>query len=182
MRSMPARRVYTDDGHVPQAPTSWTLTTPASSSTSTRKMSPPSACSAGRMTSMVASTCSLMTPSVSRSRRAIRSVGTSRRSSSAKCPQNELMTPLDVGAQGAELVDEVLVAAVDVVGGAHDGLAVGAEAGHHQRGPGPDVVGLHRRARQAVDTTDDRVMALDPDVGAHAGQLVDVAEAAGTED
>ena len=57
IRSMPAFSVSVDAGHVPHAPTSVTVTTPVSSSTSRRKMSPPSACRAGRMASIVSSTC-----------------------------------------------------------------------------------------------------------------------------
>lgn len=44
------------EGHVPHAPVSRTVTTPVASSTSQSSMSPPSACRAGRMTSMVCST------------------------------------------------------------------------------------------------------------------------------
>src|SRR5215218_10291807 len=60
IRSIPAFMVCVEMGHVPQAPTSSTVTLPASSSTSLSTMSPPSAWSAGRITSMVSSTRSLM--------------------------------------------------------------------------------------------------------------------------
>ena len=56
---MPAFIVTVEAGQLTQAPTSSTTTTPVSSLTSRRKMSPPSACTAGRMTSIVAATCSL---------------------------------------------------------------------------------------------------------------------------
>ena len=57
IRSMPAFKVWSDAGHVPQAPTRVTFTIPVTSSTSCNTMSPPSAWSAGRMTSIVSSTC-----------------------------------------------------------------------------------------------------------------------------
>ena len=61
---MPAFIVTVDAGQLTHAPTSSTLTTPVSSFTSCRKMSPPSAWTAGRITSMVAATCSLTLASV----------------------------------------------------------------------------------------------------------------------
>ena len=77
-----------------------------------------------------------------------------------------------------QLVDEALVAAVDVVGVGHDRLAVGPERGHDERRAGPDVVGPHRRARERGLAPHDGVVALGADVGAHAHELVDVAEPA----
>jgi hypothetical protein len=61
MRSMPALRVTVDAGQETHAPTSSTVTTPASASTLRRKMSPPSAWMAGRITSMTSETLSVST-------------------------------------------------------------------------------------------------------------------------
>src|SRR6478735_4373023 len=58
MRSTPALRVTVDDGQLTQAPTSSTVTTPDAASTPRRKMSPPSAWTAGRIFSIVLATCS----------------------------------------------------------------------------------------------------------------------------
>jgi hypothetical protein len=56
IRSMPALRVCVDAGQLTQAPCSSTVMTPASSSTSTSRMSPLSAWIAGRMIAMTSST------------------------------------------------------------------------------------------------------------------------------
>ena len=52
----------------------------------------------------------------------------------------------DVGAQDAELADQVLVAAVDVVDAVDDRLAVGGQGRHDECRAGPDVRRLHRGA------------------------------------
>ena len=59
---MPAFIVIVDAGQLPQAPTSSTVTLPVASSTSWTTMSPPSAWSAGRMTSIVSSTWAITQP------------------------------------------------------------------------------------------------------------------------
>src|SRR5207248_9700918 len=87
----------------------------------------------------------------------------------------------DVGAQGAELAGKVLVAAPDVVGVEDQRLAVGAESGHQEGGASADVRRPHRRAREAGPAPDDGVMSFGADVGTHAHELVDVAEASGEE-
>src|SRR5439155_15311817 len=58
MRSIPAFNVTVDAGQLTQAPMSSTVTTPVASSTSCRRMSPPSAWMAGRIASIVFSTFS----------------------------------------------------------------------------------------------------------------------------
>jgi MFS family permease len=87
----------------------------------------------------------------------------------------------DVGAKCAQTLHEVLVAAVDVVGVVNLSLAVSPECGNGEGGTGTDVVGPHRGSREPLDAPDDRMVALGADVGAHAHQLVDVAEAAAEE-
>ncbi len=72
--------------------------------------------------------------------------------------------------------DEVVVATVDVVHPAIDGLALGGEAGDHHRGAGADVVGAHGRTRQAGNAAHDRMVAVGADVGAQPLQFLDVAE------
>ena len=61
------------------------------------------------------------------------------------------------------------------------GLALGGEPGDDQRRAGADVVGPHRRARQARHAADDGVVAVGADVGAEPLQLLDVAEPARVE-
>ena len=73
MRSMPPLSVCVETGHVPQAPTRRTVTTPVASSTSISSMSPWSAWRAGRMTSMQASTWERMTRSFNQRAPAIHS-------------------------------------------------------------------------------------------------------------
>src|SRR5438309_1780283 len=85
-----------------------------------------------------------------------------------------VVEPADVGAEGAELAGQVLVAAVDMLRVGHHGLAVGGKPGDHEGGAGPDVGRAHGRAREPVDPADDGVIALGADVGAHPGELVDV--------
>ena len=60
----------------------------------------------------------------------------------------------------------------------HDRLALGDQAGEHERGAGPHVGGGHRRTREPLHPADDRVPALGADVGAHPHELVDELEAA----
>ena len=81
----------------------------------------------------------------------------------------------------AQAADEVVVAAVDVGDAADHGLALGGQAGDDHRRAGADVVGPHRRARQAGHAAHDGVVAVGADVGAEADQLLDVAEAARVE-
>ena len=80
-----------------------------------------------------------------------------------------------------QATDEVVVAAVDVGDAADRGLALGGQPGHHHRRPGADVVGPHRRARQAGHAAHHRVVAGGADVGAEADQLLDVAESSRVE-
>ena len=81
----------------------------------------------------------------------------------------------------AQPADEVVVAAVDVGDAADHGLALGGQAGDDHRRAGADVVGPHRRAGQARHAAHDGVVAVRAHVGAEAGQLLDVAEAARVE-
>ena len=55
--------------------------------------------------------------------------------------------PGDAGAQGVELVLQVLVAPVDVLDAPDLGLAGGGEPGHDQRRPGPQVAPRTRAVR-----------------------------------
>src|SRR4051812_28791231 len=162
MRSMPAFSVMVDMGQPLHAPTSSMSTTPVAASTLITFRSPPSAWRAGRMTSTASSTCACMGEV---SREVVRIA-------------NSVAVSGHVGAEGLELAGQVLVAAVDVVGVGHGGLAVGGEAGHDQGGAGPDVPRLHRRAAQPRHPPHDRMVALGADVGAHAQQLGHIAEPA----
>ena len=73
IRSMPAFNVWFDEGQPTHAPVNSTDTTPVTASTSCNTTSPPSAWSAGRITAMVASTCSRMARTI-QSAEAVRSV------------------------------------------------------------------------------------------------------------
>ena len=53
-----------------------------------------------------------------------------------------------LGAQGAQRAGQVLVAAADVAGAAHDRLTLGHQPGQHERHAGPDVGGAHGGARE----------------------------------
>ena len=64
-------------------------------------------------------------------------------------------------------------------GAGYLGLAFGCEARHHERRAGSDVVRPDGRSGEALGAAHHRVMAFGADVGAHAPQLVDVAESAG---
>ena len=75
-----------------------------------------------------------------------------------------------------EVVDEALVAAVDVVRLVDRGHALGDEAGEDEPGPGPDVARLDRRAGERLLAAHHRVVAVGAHVGAEADHLVDEAE------
>jgi hypothetical protein len=64
------------------------------------------------------------------------------------------------------LLDEVRVAAVDVVGVLDLGDAVGDQSGEDQPCPRPDVGGQDRSAGEPLPAADDGVMAVDADVRA----------------
>ena len=87
----------------------------------------------------------------------------------------------DVGADADQAADQVVVAAVDVVDTADRGLAVGRQAGDHQRRPGTDVGRPHRRTAEPRHATHHGVVAVGADVGAEPLQLLDVAEPPGIE-
>ena len=57
------------------------------------------------------------------------------------------------------------------------GLALGGEAGDDQRHRGAEVGRHDLRALQALDAGDGRDLAVEMDVGAEAGELLDVHEA-----
>ena len=64
-----------------------------------------------------------------------------------------------------------------MVHAAHDGFALGDQAGDHQGRAGAQIGGHHRGAGEHLDAAHDRRVAVRLDVGAHAQQLGHVHEA-----
>ena len=79
--------------------------------------------------------------------------------------------PGHLSAKPTQLADVVLVPSVDVVDMADACLAFGDDAGEHQGGSRAKVSRFYRRALQKLDPTDESMMILDGDVGAHAREL-----------
>src|SRR5687768_8749809 len=129
MRSMPALRVIVDMGQPPQAPSSSMSTTPSSSRNSMTRMSPPSDWRAGRIASTASSRAACIAPRLTLpSHTSFPTGGTD---------------PGHVGAEGAQLAGEVLIATVHVLDAGHGCLALGGQAREHQRGTGTDVGSPH---------------------------------------
>ena len=84
----------------------------------------------------------------------------------------------DVGSRARPVSVQILVAAVHVVGVGDHGLPFGHQSGQHQGGTGPESKARTGAAGHTLDPPDERVMALGADVGAHAAELLDVAEPA----
>src|SRR5262245_13998263 len=87
------------------------------------------------------------------------------------------MDSRDIGAKSAEFFDDAFVAAVDVVDALDRGLAGSDEGRQDEAGAGAQVGSLDRSAGKMRGATDDRVMTIDRDVGAHAFHFQGVKEA-----
>jgi hypothetical protein len=80
-------------------------------------------------------------------------------------------------AQLLQLFLDRLIAAVDVIDALDLGAPSGHQAGQHQARRGAQVRRHHRRGGQLVHALDDRGVALEPDLGAHAAHFQHVHEA-----
>src|SRR5260370_20669563 len=84
---------------------------------------------------------------------------------------------LDVGAEWVELVDDALIAAIDVVDAVDDGFARSYQAGEDQAGASAEVGGLHGSAGQLRRAANDSATGVDGDIRAHADHFGGVEEA-----
>src|SRR5699024_5074494 len=88
-----------------------------------------------------------------------------------------LLHALDVDTEAAQIGDEVLVAAFDVVDSRHFGDSAGAQSGHDETCPCTDVRGLDLGAGEAVGAGHKRVVAIDAHLGTEPCDLLDEAPA-----
>src|SRR6516162_5907805 len=77
------------------------------------------------------------------------------------------LNTLTVGSHSAEFLNDLLVAAVDVVATVDDGLPFRDEASADEARTGTKIGGLDHRARQLRGSVNDRAMAVDGNVRAH---------------
>ena len=86
---------------------------------------------------------------------------------------------VDLGAEGAQLLVDLLVATVDLLNVADGGDAVGGEGGENEGHAGADVGAGDRLADQTAGTDDDGAMRVaEDDLRAHGDELVDEVETA----
>ena len=82
---------------------------------------------------------------------------------------------VDLRAEVAELADDILIAALDIVDVRDLARALSGQRGDDHGGARAEIVGLHARSGQVVDAFDDGAAAFDADLRAHARQFADVA-------
>src|SRR5688572_4838410 len=87
-----------------------------------------------------------------------------------------VLDPLDLSADGAQLLFDLLVTAVDVVDAIQPRRTTGDEAGEDECRRGAEVGAHHARALQFLHALDNRRRAFLADAGAHAVELADVQE------
>ena len=93
------------------------------------------------------------------------------------CKDKPLVVTIRTRAEGGELADDILVAALDEVRVFNEGRAFGAHGGDDHGRARAQVTGPDLAAVQALHAVDDGGLALDLDVRAHAAELRGVAEA-----
>src|SRR5260221_8955422 len=80
----------------------------------------------------------------------------------------------DVGAAGAELLSQPLEAAVEVIDAIDDRLPFRRKTCDDERNGGAEVGRHHGRAAQALDAADHGRVAVELDLRAEAGELLDM--------
>eukprot|EP01022_Parablepharisma_sp_SALTPOND_P017907 TRINITY_DN290_c1_g1_i2.p1 TRINITY_DN290_c1_g1~~TRINITY_DN290_c1_g1_i2.p1 ORF type:complete len:1623 (-),score=570.02 TRINITY_DN290_c1_g1_i2:20056-24924(-) len=91
---------------------------------------------------------------------------------SAFLDSGNLLDALDIGTDGRQLGFHAVIATVEVVDALHHRLALGSQAGDHQRGRRAQVGGHHRRADELVHAGDDGGIAFHVDGRAQAIQFL----------
>src|SRR5689334_2969047 len=83
----------------------------------------------------------------------------------------------DFGADGAQFLFNILVAAIDVIDTVDDGLTAGYESCEHQGGGGAQVGGEHGRGTERALAAHYGAATFDADVRTHSHELLGVHEA-----